>query len=182
MTTGTIHYLSSQLALTNRAVSDAQASRNARLLLRAGYVTQLGAGLYTLMPLGLRVVQNIEQRLREEMNGLGAVEFLSPILYPRDVWETTSRWETIDVLYKLTSRSGSEFCIAATAEEVVVSIAKRLIRSYRDLPLSAYQIQPKGRDELRARSGLVRGREFRMKDLYSFHADNAQLHEFYEQV
>jgi prolyl-tRNA synthetase len=182
MTLGTIHHLSSQITLTNRSHSDAQLGRNASLLLKAGYIAQLGAGLYTLMPLGLRVVQKIEQIVREEMDALGASEFLSPIIYPREMWETTGRWDTIDVLYKLKSRSGSELCIAATAEEIIVSAAKRLIRSYRDLPFSAYQIQPKCRDELRARSGLVRGREFRMKDLYSFHLDSDQLDEFYEQV
>lgn len=182
MTPGTIHHLSSQVTLTNRSHSDAQLGRNASLLLKAGYIAQLGAGLYTLMPLGLRVVQRIEQIVREEMDALGASEFLSPIIYPRDVWEATGRWDTIDVLYKVNSRSGAEFCIAATAEEIIVSVAKRLIRSYRDLPFAAYQIQPKCRDELRARSGLVRGREFRMKDLYSFHLCSAQLDEFYEQV
>jgi prolyl-tRNA synthetase len=116
------------------------------------------------------------------MDGLGASEFLSPMIYPRELWDTTGRWDSIDALYKLKSRSGSELCIAATAEEIVVSAAKRLIRSYRDLPFSTYQIQPKCRDELRARSGLVRGREFRMKDLYSFHLDSSQLDEFYERV
>jgi prolyl-tRNA synthetase len=182
MTLGTIHHLSSQITLTNRSHSDAQHGRNASLLLKAGYIAQLGAGLYTLMPLGLRVVQKIEQIVREEMDGLGASEFLSPIIYPGELWETTGRWDSIDVLYKLKSRSGGDLCIAATAEEIIVSVAKRLIRSYRDLPFSAYQIQPKCRDELRARSGLVRGREFRMKDLYSFHLDSGQLDEFYEQV
>lgn len=182
MTLGTIHHLSSQITLTNRSHSDAQLGRNASLLLKAGYIAQLGAGLYTLMPLGLRVVQKIEKIVREEMDALGASEFLSPIIYPRDVWETTGRWDSIDVLYKLNSRSGADLCVAATAEEVVVSVAKRLLRSYRDLPFSVYQIQPKCRDELRPRSGLVRGREFRMKDLYSFHLESGQLDEFYEQV
>jgi prolyl-tRNA synthetase len=116
------------------------------------------------------------------MDLLGAREFVSPVLFPKEIWEQTGRWESIDVLYKLASRSGAELCIAATAEEIVASMAKEHIQSYRDLPYAVYQIQNKCRDELRARSGLLRGREFRMKDLYSIHLDSAQLDEFYESV
>jgi prolyl-tRNA synthetase len=96
MTLGTIHRLSSQITLTNRSHSDVQLGRNASLLLKAGYIAQLGSGLYTLMPLGLRVVQNIERIVREEMDGLGASEFLSPMIYPRELWDTTGRWDSID--------------------------------------------------------------------------------------
>lgn len=179
---GEVHRFSEALIVTSRACGAEATSRNADLLMRAGFVARLGAGLYTLLPLGLRLLNRIETIVRTEMNSLGASEFLSPTLYPKDLWSTTGRWDSIDTLFKVTSRGGSEFCISATAEEVVTSMAKGLFRSYRDLPGAMYQIQTKCRDELRPRSGVVRGREFRMKDLYSFHLDEQQLDEFYEQV
>lgn len=182
MSFGTIHTLSSSLVSTRKTAGEKQLSRNASLLTQAGYMHQLATGLHTLLPLGLRVLSKIEQIVREEMDLLGAREFASPVLYPKEIWEQTGRWESIDVLYKLASRSGAELCVAATAEEVVASMAKEHIQSYRDLPYAIYQIQNKCRDELRARSGLLRGREFRMKDLYSIHLDSAQLDEFYESV
>jgi prolyl-tRNA synthetase len=182
MSQGSIHHFTSSTVVTSKTHAEAQHSQNAVLLTRAGYMRQLAAGLHTLLPLGLRVLNKIEQIVREEMDSLGAREFISPVIYPKEIWDKTGRWESIDVLYKLASRSGAELCIAATAEEVVATMAKEHIRSYRDLPYAVYQIQNKCRDELRARSGLIRGREFRMKDLYSIHLDAVQLEEFYESV
>ncbi len=155
MSFGTIHTLSSSLVSTRRNAGEKQHSRNASLLTQAGYMHQLATGLHTLLPLGLRVLTKVEQIVREEMDLLGAREFVSPVLYPKEIWEQTGRWESIDVLYKLASRSGAELCIAATAEEIVASMAKEHIQSYRDLPYAVYQIQNKCRDELRARSGLL---------------------------
>lgn len=182
MSRGSIHQLNSSTVVTTRSHAEAQHSQNAALLSRAGYICQIAAGLHTLLPLGLRVLNKIEQIVREEMDALGAREFVSPIIYPKEIWDKTGRWESIDVLYKLASRSGSELCIAATAEEVVATMARDQIHSYRDLPYAMYQIQNKCRDELRARSGLLRGREFRMKDLYSIHFEAADLDAFYESV
>ncbi len=182
MSLGTIHTVSSSLVSTRKTIGENQLSRNAALLTQAGYMHQLATGLYTLLPLGLRVLSKVEQIVREEMDLLGAREFVSPIIYPKELWSRTGRWESIDVLYKLASRSGAELCIAATAEEIEATMVREHIQSYRDLPYAVYQIQNKCRDELRARSGLLRGREFRMKDLYSIHLDSSQLDEFYESV
>ncbi len=182
MSSVAIHKLSSQVAFTTRATSEEGPSKNARLLTRAGYVSQCAAGIYNLLPLGLRVIGRIESIVREEMQSLGAAELLVSGLQPRDIWETTGRWDSVDVLYRVNSRHGAEYCLSATAEEVVVAALSPTIRSYRDLPRAVFQISTKYRDEHRARSGLLRGREFRMKDLYSFHLYQAQLDEYYEQV
>ena len=182
MYTHAIHNLSSGLTRTSREVGEDQTSKNARLLTRAGYVHQAAAGIYTLMPLGARVVGRIESIVREEMNALGAYEAIAASLQPREVWERTGRWDLIDVLYQLRSRHGAEYGLAATAEEGIVDAFKQSIRSYRDLPFGIYQISTKFRDEHRARSGLLRGREFRMKDLYSFHLSTAEQDAYYEDV
>ena len=177
-----IHSLTSNVTRTAREVSQDQTSKNARLLIRAGYISQAAAGVYTLMPLAIRVLARIEQIVREEMLSLGAQEFLAPALQARELWETTGRWESIDVLYQLRSRHGQEYGLAATAEEAIVAAFEKNIRSYRDLPAGLFQISTKFRDEPRARSGLLRGREFRMKDLYSFHLSEAERDLYYEEV
>ncbi|MBI4134801.1 MAG: hypothetical protein HY471_01685 [Candidatus Sungbacteria bacterium] len=155
---------------------------NAVLLARAGYVHKLMAGVYQYLPLGVRVLRKIEDIIREEMNVIGAEEVLMPALHPKENWERTGRFHGFDALYKVVSHFEQEFALAPTHEESVVPLAGRTSLSYRDLPFGLYQIQTKFRDEARAKSGLLRGREFRMKDLYSFHASQASLDEYYEMV
>ena len=156
-----------------------EVSRNAELLIRAGFVDKLSAGIYSYLPFGLRVLKKIENIIREEMNALGAEELLLPALHPKENWMYSGRWETMDDLYKLTDSSGREFALGPTHEEIIVPLAKKYISSYRDLPKALYQIQNKFRMELRAKSGLLRGREFLMKDLYSFHTDDEKEFEKY---
>ncbi len=157
-----------------------EVSKNAELLIRAGFVDKLQAGVYTYLPLGLRVLKKIENIIREEMNKADGVEILMPSLHPKENWETTGRWETMDDLYKVSDSSGRENALGPTHEEVVVPLVKKFVSSYRDLPVYLYQIQNKFRMELRAKSGILRGREFIMKDLYSFHKDEEDLKKYYE--
>jgi prolyl-tRNA synthetase len=166
---------------TLREVPKGEASVNAKLLIKGGFIQKLGAGIYTLLPLGLRVVDKISQIVREEMNTIGGQELLMPALHPREVWEESGRWQTLHgSMYQLKDSSDRDFALGFTHEEVTVDLARGRISSYRNLPLYLYQIQTKFRDEPRPRSGLIRGREFIMKDLYSFHRDQKDLDEFYE--
>lgn len=169
------------LTKTRKDISQQDPSINAQLLEKAGYVSKLMAGVYSYLPLGLRVLTNIENIVREEMNALGAQEVLLPGLQPRDIWDITGRWDKIDVLYKLKS-SNKDLALGPTHEEVVTPLVKSFIQSYKDLPQEVYQIQTKFRDEARSKSGLLRGREFRMKDLYSFHTSTEDLDTYYEGV
>src|ERR1700736_4187068 len=147
-----------------------------RLLLRAGLVRQLGAGIYSYLPLAQRVALKIIAILREEMNRIGGQEFFLPALNPRDVWEESGRWDVMgDNLFRLKDRKGSDLCLGLTHEEVFTSIVRDGIRSYKQLPQVWYQIQVKFRDELRPKSGLVRVRQFIMKDASSFDIDWAGL-------
>ncbi|MEK7582016.1 MAG: aminoacyl--tRNA ligase-related protein [Patescibacteria group bacterium] len=157
-----------------------EVSKNARFLIQAGFIDKLQSGVYTYLPLGLRVLKNIENIIRDEMNKAGGQEILMPSLQPKENWETTGRWETMDDLYKVKDGSGRENALGPTHEEVVVPLAKQFISSYRDLPMYVYQIQNKFRMELRAKSGILRGREFLMKDLYSFHENEADLARYYD--
>lgn len=166
---------------TRKVVSQQETSINAQLLERAGYVSKLMAGVYTYLPLGLRVLSKIEALVREEMNSLGAQEILLPALQPREPWDVTGRWNTVDVLYKLKA-GDKDLCLGPTHEEIVTPVVKEYVSSYRDLPRAVYQIQTKFRNEARPKAGLLRGREFRMKDLYSFHADEADLNAYYDEV
>ena len=154
-------------------------AKNAQLLLRAGFVDKLQAGVYTYLPLGLRVLKKIENIIRDEMNNCFGQEIFMPSLHPKEIWQTTNRWDTMDDLYKVTDSSGRENVLAPTHEEVVVPLVKQFVTSYRDLPFSVYQFQNKFRMELRAKSGILRGREFMMKDMYSFHRDEADLVAYY---
>ncbi len=174
--------MSALFGKSRREAPKDELARNATLLIRGGFVDKLSAGIYSYLPLGLAVLRNIETIVREEMNSLGAQEVLLPSLHPKENWVTTGRWESVDDLYKLKDASEREFALGGTHEEVIVPLAKQFISSYRDLPKALYQIQNKFRMELRAKSGLLRGREFLMKDLYSFHADEADLDSFYERV
>lgn len=155
---------------------------NHKLLTQAGFVDQLMAGVYSYLPLGLRVLRNIEAIVREEMDAIGGQEILMPILHPKSIWETTKGWQNIDVLFKLTSRTEKEYALGQSEEEVVTPLVLSRATSYKDLPLAVYQIHWKYRDELRSKSGILRGREFLMKDMYSFHLSNQDFLVFYEVV
>ncbi len=167
---------------TTKDTSRSDVSRNAQLLTRAGYINKLMAGVYSYLPLGLRTLNKIETIIREEMNALGAQEVLMPALQPKEVWEQTGRWDTVDVLFKLSGQGDRDLALGPTHEEVVTPLVTGFIQSYRDLPAATYQIQTKFRNEPRAKSGLLRGREFRMKDLYSFHTTQGDLDQFYERA
>jgi prolyl-tRNA synthetase len=159
-----------------------EVSRNAELLIRAGFINKLQAGVYTLLPLGLRTVKKITDIVREEMEAINGQEILMPVLQPKANWEATGRWDSLEVLFKFISPNTKiEMALGPTHEEVVTPLADRNL-SYQDLPFYLYQIQTKFRDEARAKSGMMRGREFGMKDLYSFHVDEADLDAYYEKA
>lgn len=154
-----------------------------KILLRGGYIKQLAAGIYSYLPLALRVIQKIEGIIREELNAIGASELLMPALQPKDLWVESGRWDVYGKeLVRLKDRHDREFNLGPTHEEVITSIVRDHINSYKKLPLALYQIQSKFRDEFRPRFGLMRGREFIMKDLYTFHADEADLDLWYLKV
>ena len=161
--------------------ADAQ-SVNHDLLTRAGFIDQLMAGVYSYLPLGWRVLDKISNIIRDEMNKVNGQEVYLPALQPKENWVATGRWDAMDVLFKLDSHTKSQYALGPTHEEVIIPLAKKFIASYRDLPGSWYQIQMKFRDELRAKAGLLRGREFLMKDMYSFHASHEDLMDYYETV
>jgi prolyl-tRNA synthetase len=151
-----------------------------QLMLRAGYIRRLGSGLYTWMPLGLRVLRKIEAIVREEMNKAEALELLMPSVIPAELWQETGRWEKFGPqMLKIKDRHDRDFCYGPTHEEVISDVARREIKSYRQLPINFYQIQTKFRDEIRPRFGVMRAREFIMKDAYSFHADLTSLEDTY---
>ncbi|MGA9665183.1 MAG: proline--tRNA ligase [Gallionella sp.] len=151
-----------------------------KLMMRAGYIRKLASGLYTWMPLGLRVLRKVESIVREEMDRSGGIELLMPAVQPAELWQETGRWEVFGPqMLKIKDRHGNDFCFGPTHEEVITDIARREIRSYRQLPVNFYQIQTKFRDEVRPRFGVMRAREFLMKDAYSFHADYASLEQTY---
>src|SRR5215218_6011451 len=152
-----------------------------RLLLRAGMVRQLAAGVYSLLPLAQRVSLKIQQILREEMNRIGGQEFFLPALNPREIWQETGRWQAMgDNMFRLKDRKGADLCLGMTHEEVFTSIARSELRSYKQLPQIWYQIQTKFRDEARPKSGLLRVRQFTMKDSYSFDLAPAGLDAAFE--
>jgi len=154
-----------------------------RLMLRAGMIRKVAAGIYSYLPLGLRVIRKIETIVREEMNRAGAQELLLPILSPAELWEETGRWDFYGKeLVRLQDRHERDFCLGPTHEEVVTDLFRREVRSYRQLPLTLYQIQTKFRDEIRPRFGLMRGREFIMKDAYSFDQDEAGAQQNYQRM
>ncbi|MBC7326500.1 proline--tRNA ligase [bacterium] len=154
-----------------------------RLLLKAGYIRRIAAGVYTFLPLGFSVYKKIENIVREEMNRAGGIEILMPALNPSELWEESGRWTNFGPeLFKLKDRTGRDFCLAPTHEEVSVEIVRRTVKSYRQLPLLIYHIQTKFRDEPRPRGGLIRAKEFVMKDLYSFDRDDKGLDESFEKI
>jgi prolyl-tRNA synthetase len=154
-----------------------------KLLARGGFIDQLAAGVYTFLPLGWKVHKKIENIIREELEVLGAAEFSMPALQPKKLWAETGRWETIDPpLFRVKDRHDKEYGLGPTHEEVITDLARRFVKSYKDLPFSAYQIQDKFRNEMRATGGLLRTREFFMKDLYSFHSEKGDFEDFFKKV
>lgn len=168
------------ISTTKEAPSEAELVSH-KLMLRAGLIKRLGSGLYTWMPLGLRVLRRVEAVVREEMNRAGAIELLMPAVQPAELWEETGRWAVFGPqMLKIKDRHQRDFCFGPTHEEVITDVARREIKSYRQLPLNFYQIQMKFRDEIRPRFGVMRAREFLMKDAYSFHAGRDSLAETYQ--
>lgn len=160
-----------------------EVSANAKLLVRAGFIDKLMAGVYTFLPLGFRVLKKIENIIREEMLKAGGQEILMPVLHPKENWEKTGRWDTYDTLFRFASYySKNEFALGPTHEEIISPLAGKFSLSYKNLPLYLFQIQTKLRDEKRVKSGILRAREFIMKDLYSFHADENDLNDYYEKM
>ena len=168
------------LATVKEVPADAELISH-KLMLRAGMIRKLASGIYTWSPLGLRVLRNVEKVVREEMNRAGAIEMLMPSVQPRELWEETGRWQRFGgELLKIKDRKEQEFCYGPTHEEVVTDFARNELKSYKQLPVNFYQIQTKFRDEIRPRFGVMRAREFLMKDAYSFHLTAESLAETYE--
>lgn len=164
------------------APKDAE-SVNHQLLVRAGFIDQLMAGSWTLLPLGYRVVTRINQIIREEMNATGAQEILMPLLHPKTIWNETGRWDKArEVMYQFKDTRGKDYALSFTHEEILLDLVRKHVKSYSDLPLALYHFSTKFRNEPRARSGILRGREFMMKDLYSVHADEKDFWRYYEEV
>ncbi len=174
--------LSKNFTKTLKQAPGDEVAKNAQLLIRAGYVYKEMAGAYAYLPLGLRVVENIKRVIREEMNAIGSQELVMTSLQNKAVWEKTGRWndEIVDIWFKSTLQDGTEVGLGWSHEEPIVEMMKQYVRSYKDLPISLYQFQTKMRNELRAKSGIMRGREFVMKDMYSFHATQEDLERYYE--
>ncbi len=159
-----------------------EVSKSTQFLIRAGFIDKLTAGVYTFLPLGLRVLDKIEKIIAEEMEEISGQRISMPALIPKKNWQKTGRWNKFEALFKLKGKGNLEYGLGATHEEVVVPLIKKYVSSYKDLPLAVFQIQDKFRDELRVKSGLLRTREFLMKDLYSFHASEKDLESYYEKV
>ncbi|MFC1720847.1 aminoacyl--tRNA ligase-related protein [Patescibacteria group bacterium] len=166
---------------TRKETPSDEVSKNAQLLIRAGFIHKEMAGVYSFLPLGLRTLNNINNIIREEMNALGAEELVMTALQNPEIWKKSDRWDQ-DVWFKASLKAGGEVGFGWTQEEEITRIMSRYISSYKDLPTAAYQIQTKFRNEERAKSGIMRGREFVMKDLYSFHTSQEDLDEFYERA
>lgn len=169
---------------TKKEAPKDEVSRNAQLLIRAGYVYKVMAGVYAYTPLGLRVLEKIKAVVREEMNAIGGQELIMTNLQRKDTWESTGRWsdEAVDVWFKTKLQDGVELGLAWSHEEAIMEMMGQYVESYKDLPISVYQFQTKLRNELRAKSGIMRGREFVMKDMYSLHATEEDMNEYYDQV
>ncbi len=160
-------------------------SVNAKYLIKAGYIDQLMAGSYTLLPLGFRVIDNINKIIREELNKTGAQELQMPLLHPREIWDQTGRWSDPDVkqiMYQFKDVHDKEFGLSFTHEEIVMNLLGKMVQSYKDLPVKVYQFSTKFRNEPRAKSGILRGREFMMKDLYSAHISEEDMSKYYDLV
>jgi prolyl-tRNA synthetase len=175
----------SQLFTKTRKQAPAdETAKNAQLLIRAGFVYKVMAGVYAYTPLGLRVLENIKRIVREEMNAVDGQELIMTNLQPKETWETTTRWsdDVVDVWFKTKLKDETEIGLAWSHEEAIMEMMKQYVESYKDLPVSVYQFQTKLRNELRAKSGIMRGREFVMKDMYSLHASAEDLDAYYNRV
>ena len=173
--------LSKNFTRTIKQAPADEVARNAQLLIRAGYVHKTMAGVYSYLPLGLKVVENIKQIVREEMNKIGSQELVMSTLQSKELWQETGRWsdDLVDVWFKSHLQDGTEVGFGWTHEEPIVDLLRNYLKSYKDLPISVYQFQNKLRNELRAKSGIMRGREFVMKDMYSVHASKEDLDKYY---
>lgn len=169
---------------TRREAPKDEVSKNAQLLIRAGYVHKEMAGVYTFLPLGLRVIEKIKNIIRDELGKVGAQEMAMTTLQQKDIWEASGRWDdfVVDDWFKTTLKNGTELGLAFTHEEALTNIMRNFVSSYKDLPIYAYQFQTKFRNEMRAKSGIMRGKEFVMKDLYDFSLDQKQHEKFYEKM
>lgn len=169
---------------TSKSAPADEVAKNAQLLIKAGYVYKEMAGAYAYLPLGLRVVEKIKQIVREEMNAIHSNELIMTSLQRQEIWEKTGRWDekTVDVWFKTQLQDGTKVGLGWSHEEPIVEMLKAYIHSYKDLPISLYQFQTKMRNELRAKSGIMRGREFVMKDMYSFHASAEDLEAYYNET
>jgi prolyl-tRNA synthetase len=176
--------LSELFTKTSKTVPADETAKNAKLLIQAGYIHKEMAGVYAYLPLGLQVLENIKQIVREEMNALGAQEIIMTSLQRQELWEITDRWDDkkVDVWFKSQLANGTPVGLGWSHEEPITDMMKNYISSYRDLPANVYQFQTKLRNELRAKSGIMRGREFVMKDLYSYSKDEAEHQKFYDAV
>lgn len=176
--------ISNLFTKTSKNAPADEVAKNAQLLIKAGFIHKEMAGVYAYMPLGLRVLEKIKNIVREEMNKVGGQEVMMTTLQPKDIWEKTGRWSdaVVDNWFKTKLANGTELGVGLTHEEPIVDMAGQYINSYKDLPFSIYQIQNKFRNELRAKSGLSRGREFVMKDMYSFSMNQSQHEQEYEKV
>jgi prolyl-tRNA synthetase len=174
--------LSQNFTKTRKDAPKDETAKNAQLLVRAGFIYKVMAGVYAYTPLGLRVVENIKQIVREEMNAVGGQELIMSSLQPREVWESTTRWgdDVVDVWFKSKLKDDTEVGLAWSHEEAIMDMMKQYVASYKDLPTYVYQFQTKMRNELRAKSGIMRGREFVMKDMYSLSTDAEQHETFYQ--
>ncbi|MFH0791754.1 MAG: aminoacyl--tRNA ligase-related protein [bacterium] len=166
---------------TYKDIKEEEKSINAQLLIRAGFIERVSAGIYNYQPLGCRVLDKISRIIKDEMFSLGGQEVLMPAMHPKELWQKTGRWDSYEDIFKI-EEGDREFALGPTHEEIVVPLVKGFVQSYQDLPLYLFQIQNKFRKEKRAKSGLLRGREFLMKDLYSFHTDEEDLNDYYDKV
>lgn len=169
---------------TSKTAPGDEIAKNAQLLIRAGFVYKVMAGVYAYTPLGLRVLENIKTIVREEMNAVAGQELIMTNLQPKELWETTTRWsdDVVDVWFKTKLKDDTELGLAWSHEEAIMDMMRQFVKSYKDLPVSVYQFQTKLRNELRAKSGIMRGREFVMKDMYSLHASAEDLDAYYNKV
>ncbi len=176
--------LSETFTKTSKTIPADETAKNAQLLIQAGFIHKEMAGVYAYLPLGLKVLENIKQIVREEMNAIGGQELIMTNLQPRDSWQKTGRWDdkAVDIWFKTKLKDGNEVGLAWSHEEPIVQMMKQHVSSYKDLPISVYQFQTKLRNELRAKSGIMRGREFLMKDMYSFSTNAAQHDKYYDGV
>jgi prolyl-tRNA synthetase len=176
--------LSQLFTKTSKNVPADETARNAQLLIQAGFIHKEMAGVYAYLPLGLKVLENIKQVVRQEMEGIGGQEVMMTTLQPRDIWEKTDRWDDakVDNWFKTKLKSGTELGVGLTHEEPIVDALSAYVSSYKDLPIYVYQIQSKFRNELRAKSGLLRGREFIMKDMYSLARNQKEHDELYKKA